>query len=147
MFYPMLWNDTDNAVDVFDEMDRQMDNLWNGFFGTTPSMKTDVVDEGDHYRVDAELPGYRKDEIYLDLKDGNLLISAEHKDSDDQKDKKGNYLRRERSYSNIRRSFYVGNDVKPEDIKASYENGVLSINVPKKDEKKIENNASHIAIE
>ncbi len=156
MFYPMLWNDTDtrDVADVFDEMDREMNSLWNGWndgwtgmFNGTPVMKTDVVDNGDHYSVEAELPGFKKEDITLDLKDGNLIIAASHEVNDDKKDEKGNYIRRERSTGAVRRSFYVGKDVKPSDISASFENGVLAINVPKKDEKKIENNASRIAIE
>ena len=98
-------------------------------------MKTDVRENKDSYDVFVDLPGFKKDEISLDLKDGYLTISAEKGLDKDEEDKKGRILRQERYAGSCSRSFYVG-DVKPEDIKAKYESGVLTVLVPKEDIKK-----------
>ena len=100
-------------------------------------MKTDIreTDDAKAYRLAIDLPGFKKDEISLDLKDGYLTISAEKGLDKDEEDKKGRILRQERYAGSCSRSFYVG-DVKPEDIKAKYESGVLTVLVPKEDIKK-----------
>lgn len=100
-------------------------------------MKTDIreTDDAKAYRFAVELPGFKKDEISLDLKDGYLTISAEKGLDKDEEDKKGRVLRQERYAGSCSRSFYVG-DVKPEDVKAKYESGVLTVLVPKEDVKK-----------
>ena len=100
-------------------------------------MKTDIreTDDAKAYRLAVDLPGFKKDEISLDLKDGYLTISAEKGLDKDEEDKKGRVLRQERYAGSCSRSFYVG-DVKPEDVKAKYESGVLTVLVPKEDVKK-----------
>lgn len=100
-------------------------------------MKTDIreTDDAKAYRLAVDLPGFKKDELSLDLKDGYLTISAEKGLDKDDEDKKGRVLRQERYVGSCSRSFYVG-DVKPEDIKAKYEYGVLTVVVPKEDVKK-----------
>ena len=95
-------------------------------------MKTDVRETADSYELDIDLPGFKKDEISLDLRDGYLTISAEKGLDKDEENKKGRILRQERYAGSCSRSFYVG-DVKPEDIKAKYESGVLTVLVPKED--------------
>ena len=95
-------------------------------------MKTDVKETGDHYEVDIDLPGFQKDEISVELQNGYLTIQAAKGLDKDQTDKKGKYIRQERYAGSCSRSFYVG-DVKPEDIKAKYESGVLTVLVPKED--------------
>ena len=107
-------------------------------------MKTDIreTDDAKAYRFAVELPGFKKDEISLDIKDGYLTIAAQKGVDKDEQDKKGRVLRQERYAGACSRSFYVGN-VKPEDVKAKYEDGVLSVIVPKEDVKKL---ASSIAI-
>ena len=97
-------------------------------------MKTDIreTDDAKGYRLAVELPGFKKEEISLDFKDGYLTISAEKGLDKDEEDKKGHLLRQERYTGSCSRSFYVG-DIKPEDIKAKYEFGVLSVLVPKED--------------
>ena len=121
----------------------------NGFFGSRNPlfgknarnlMKTDIreTDDAKAYRLAVDLPGFKKDEISLDLRDGYLTISAEKgldKDEKDEESKKGRVLRQERYTGSCSRSFYVG-DVKPEEIKAKYESGVLTVLVPKEDVKK-----------
>ncbi len=110
------------------------------------AMKTDVVDNGDHFTITADLPGFDKKDISIALSDGVLTVSAHHEENADKKEEKtGKYLRRERSEASYERSFEVGREVKPEAISAKYENGVLTLNVPntaaaakKKETKQIE---------
>ena len=110
-------------------------------------MKTDIreTDDAKAYRLAVDLPGFKKDEISLDIKDGYLTIAAQKGVDKDEQDKKGRVLRQERYAGACSRSFYVGN-VKPEDVKAKYEDGVLSIIVPKEDVKKLASSTA-IAIE
>lgn len=97
------------------------------------AMKTDVVDNGDHFTVTADLPGFDKKDINIGLKNGILTVSASHSENNDKKDEKtGKYLRRERSESSYARAFNVGEDVKPEEINAKYANGVLTVTIPHK---------------
>ena len=81
--------------------------------------------------IDMELPGYTKEDIQAELKDGYLTISANHTENKDEKDNKGKYLRRERFQGTCKRTFYVGEDIRQEDIKAAFQNGVLRLAVPK----------------
>ena len=106
-------------------------------------MKTDVKETGDHYEVDIDLPGFQKDEIHVDVKDGYLTVSAQKGLDKDEEDKKGRVLRQERYAGACSRSFYVG-DVKAEDVKAKYESGVLTVLIPKKEPKKIVSGTSVI---
>lgn len=99
-------------------------------------MKTDVREDEKGYELDVDLPGFKKDEISLEVKDGQLTISAQKGLDKDEEDKKGRVLRQERYTGVCSRSFYVGN-VKPEDVKAKYESGVLSIALPKETPKKL----------
>ena len=109
-------------------------------------MKTDVKETETGYELDVDLPGFKKDEIQVQLKDGYLTISAAKGLDKDEEDKKGNYIRRERYSGSMTRSFYVGNAVTEEDIKAKYEDGILSLSIPKKDQKAVEAK-KYIAIE
>ena len=91
------------------------------------AMKTDVVDNGDHFTVKADLPGFDKKDIKIGMTNGVLTVSASHEENKDEKDEKsGKYLRRERRTASYERSFHVGKEVKPEEIDAKYENGVLT---------------------
>ncbi len=98
-------------------------------------MKTDVKEHEDGFEIDIDLPGYPKENVNAELKDGYLTVSAETQSDTGNKDEKGNYIRRERYFGSCKRSFYVGEDITEEDIKAKFENGVLKINVPKKEAK------------
>ena len=94
-------------------------------------MKTDVRELENAYELDIDLPGFRKDEVKVELKDGYLTISAAKGLDKDQEDKKGKYIRQERYAGACSRTFYVGENVMPEDIHASFENGILCLSVPK----------------
>ena len=101
-------------------------------------MKTDIRETDGSYELDVDLPGFKKDEVQVQLKDGYLTISAAKGLDKDEEDKKGNYIRRERYAGSTSRSFYVGNGVKNEDVHAKFENGVLRLSVPKKAAEEIE---------
>lgn len=94
-------------------------------------MKTDVRELDNSYELDVDLPGFKKDEITVDLKDGYLTIGASKNLDKDQQDQDGKYIRRERYAGVCSRSFYVGNTIRPEDIGAKYEDGILKLSVPK----------------
>lgn len=116
-----------NLFNVFDNFERS-------FFGNSsvdlPAFRADIRDVGDKYLLDAELPGFQKEDISLDIKDGILTISAEHNENSDQKDDKGNYIRRERRYGAFRRSFDISG-IDEDAISASYQNGILELSLPK----------------
>ena len=96
-------------------------------------MKTDVKETDTGYEVDIDLPGFKKDEINAQLDNGYLTISAAKGLDKDEKDKKGKYIRKERYAGAMSRSFYVGEGITQEDIKAKYEDGILRLSVPKKE--------------
>lgn len=109
-------------------------------------MKTDVKETETGYELDIDLPGFKKDEISAHLEDGYLTVSAAKGVDKDEKDNEGRYIRRERYSGSMTRSFYVGNAVTEKDIKAKYEDGILSLSIPKKDPKAVEAK-KYIAIE
>ncbi len=100
-------------------------------------MLTDVRDHGDHYEVEIDLPGFKKEDLNIELHEGNLTITASKGLDQEDKDKEGKYVRQERYAGMMQRSFYVGEDVTEQDIKAKFEDGVLHLNVPKKETPKL----------
>ena len=100
-------------------------------------MKTDVHEHDEGYEVDIDLPGFKKDEISLNLENGYLSVSAAKGIEKDDKDKKGRLIRQERYSGAMQRSFFVGEAITEEDIKAKFEDGVLKLSIPKKDAPKI----------
>ena len=101
-------------------------------------MKTDVKETENAYEIDIDLPGFKKDEIQMELENGYLTVSAAKGLDKDEEDKKGKYIRKERYAGAMQRSFYVGENLTDEDIKAKYENGILRLSVPKKPAKAVE---------
>lgn len=133
------------------------DNFFNDSFMDFPAfrgnqventlMKSDVKDAGDHYELHIDLPGFDKENVKIQLKDGALQVEATTSSNNDETAEDGSYIRRERFQGTCTRSFYVGEDVKQENIKAKFEQGVLKIDVPKAEPKpEIEEN-HYIAIE
>jgi len=127
------------------------DDFMNDFFripqSTNGMMQTDVSETDKGYKVTMNLPGYRKEDVKGEVKDGYLTISASTTSSNDEKDKDGKYIRRERYSGSCSRSFYIGDEVTQDDIKARFENGVLTLEIPKKEAApKVEQNR-YIAIE
>ena len=102
----------------------------NDFWGTAGEIKTDITDTGDAFKLEADLPGFKKDDIKIDLENDRLTIKAERRNEHEEKDK--SYVRCERSYGSYARSFDISG-IKAEGIKASYNDGVLSLTLPKKD--------------
>ena len=100
-------------------------------------MKTDVRETEETYELDIDLPGFKKDEVSVDLKDGYLTISAAKGVDKDESDKKGKYIRQERYAGSMSRSFYVGEGVLPEDVKGKFESGILQISLPKAEQRKL----------
>ena len=110
-------------------------------------MKTDVRETEDAYEVDIDLPGFKKDEVTAQLNDGYITISASKGLDKEEKDKKhGKYIRKERYVGSMSRSFYVGEDITQDEISAKFENGILQLKVPKKENKAVEDK-NYIAIE
>ena len=96
------------------------------------AMRTDIKENDNDYTLEMEMPGYDKNNIDVQLKKGYLTVSAERHENKDEKDKKGNYIRRERIYGKASRSFYVGENVKEQDIDAKLEHGILTVVITKK---------------
>ena len=147
MMMPSLF--TENLFDdFFDEMDKDFFGKKNPLYGKNAKnmMKTDIREHEAGYELDIDLPGFKKDEITVDLENGYLTISAAKGLDKDEEDKKGKYIRKERYAGTMQRSFYVGDAITHEDIKAKFENGILSLTIPKKDAKAVETKKS-IAIE
>ena len=132
------------------------DNLFDDFFDfnyptfrydTTELMKTDIKETDNGYEVTMNLPGVKKEDVKAELKDGYLTIQASSNTSKDEKDNDGRYIRRERYVGTCSRSFYVGDAVTQEDIKAKFENGTLTLDIPKKDAKPAVEQKKYISIE
>ena len=100
-------------------------------------MKTDLKDHDDHYELEVDLPGFKKDQIDLQLQNGYLTITASKGLEEDSKDKKGKIIHQERYAGSMTRSFYVGDHVTEEDVKAKFEDGVLTLDFPKEEPKKL----------
>ena len=100
-------------------------------------MRTDIHEHDDRYEVDIDLPGFKKEEISLDLENGYMTVSASRSLDREETNRKGKVIRQERYAGSLQRSFFVGEDITSEDIGAKFENGVLSITVPKKDAPKL----------
>lgn len=128
--------------DLFDDMFR------DPFFseGESKLMKTDIKEKKDKYLIDIDLPGYEKDNIKIEIQDGYLTVHASvNKENDDEE--KGKYVRKERYAGECSRSFYVGDNIKEEDIKAKFKNGTLTLEIPKKEERKQLPDTKYIPIE
>ena len=126
------------------------DDFWgrkNPLYGKNAKrmMKTDIRETDGSYELDVDLPGFKKDEIKASLENGYLTISAAKGLDKDEKD--GKYIRQERYAGAMSRSFYVGDEVTQEDIKAKYEDGILKLSIPKKEKKPAVEQDNHIAIE
>ena len=134
---------------VFDDwMDFSFPDIDKKLYGKHAKnvMKTDIREMDDSYEVVIDLPGFKKDEIEVQLENGYLTISAAKGLDKDETDKQGKYLRKERYAGSMSRSFYVGEDITEEDIHGKFETGILKLDIPKVEAKKVEQK-KHIAIE
>lgn len=110
-----------------------------------PIMRTDIMEKDGNYLMEIELPGFKKEDIKAELKDGYLTITAESSSSAENKDVRGTVIHKERYTSSCKRSFFVGEQIRQEDIKAGFENGILKLQVPK-DSPKVEDTPKYIDI-
>ena len=129
--------------------DRAMKDAEKKLYGHKANhvMKTDIKEMNNGYELVVDLPGFKKDEIQMELNDGVLTISAAKGLDKDEEDKKGNYIRKERYAGSMSRSFYVGKHVTVEDVHPKYESGILSFSVPKEEAKPVEEKKHYISIE
>ena len=149
MLMPSIFGENlfdDNWMDF--PFDRDFWGRKNPLYGKNANkiMKTDIREHDGGYELDVDLPGFKKDEINVELENGYLTISAAKGLDKDEQDKKGKYIRRERYAGAMQRSFYVGDEVTQEDIKARFEDGILRLSIPKKDAQAVETKKT-IAIE
>lgn len=128
--------------DLFDDMFR--DPFFNE--GESKLMKTDIKEKKDKYLIDIDLPGYEKDNIKIEIQDGYLTVHASVNKENDEEEK-GKYVRKERYAGECSRSFYIGDNIKEEDIKAKFKNGTLTLEIPKKEERKQLPDTKYIPIE
>lgn len=136
MLRPSIFND--NLFDDFFEFPFFDDRAERKLYGHNAKniMKTDIKEHKEGYELEIDLPGFHKNEIQAELKDGYLTISAAKQLNQDEKEKEsGKYIRRERYTGSCQRSFYVGEDITQEDIKAEFKHGILKLFVPKKEVK------------
>ena len=138
----------DFFADPFENgFDRSLFGGQNALYGKHAKnlMKTDVRDVDGNYELSIDLPGFTKDEVQVELKDGTLTVHAEKGLDKDESEKDGSYIRKERYAGAVSRSFYVG-DVQPGEVKGKYESGVLTLTIPKKDQPQV-STSNRIAIE
>ena len=152
MLYPSIFGENlvDSVFDGFDRaFNREFDKLieHNPLYGKNASrlMSTDVRENDNAFLMAVDLPGMKKEDIKLTLNDGYLTISAGKNTENETKDDNGRLIRKERYVGSMERSFFVGEEVTEDDIKAKFEDGVLNLTIPKKEMKKVE--AKTIAIE
>ncbi|MDO5422273.1 MAG: Hsp20/alpha crystallin family protein [Eubacteriales bacterium] len=138
---------TNRTFDLFDDM------FNDPFFNRAPQatasqiMRTDVQERDNGYMLDIELPGYAKEDVQAELKDGYLTITAKKSQNKEEEDKNHKYVRKERYTGSCKRSFYVGDQLQQEDIKAAFQNGILRLFVPKESQKQVEDKPKLISIE
>ena len=132
---------TENLFDdLFEDFPfRSLENVDRKLYGkhVGREMLTDVKEHENHYAVEIDLPGFKKDEIKLELNEGYLTITASKGVDEEEKNKQGRIVRQERYSGVMQRTYYVGEQIKAEDIKARYEDGVLKLEIPKVEEKKL----------
>ena len=140
MLVPSIFGE-DLFDNFFDDFARPTRSVVRYSTPTTNVMRTDIRETDTGYELDIDLPGYKKEDVQAELKDGYLTITAKTENSNDEKDANGKYIRRERYSGTCSRAFYVGEDITQQDIGARFENGILKLSVPKKDAKpKVEEN-------
>ena len=158
MLMPSLFNESFDLMDRFYDPwfgfdNREFKNLEKKLYGHRAKnvMNTDIKENDTGYEMTIDLPGFSKDEVSVDLQNGYLIISAakgldQNEAESDEEAKKGNYIRRERYVGSCQRSFYVGDAITHEDVKAKFKHGILTIEIPKKDANQVQAK-KYIAIE
>ena len=147
IFHDSLFDDFFDDVPFFDN--RAENQIEKKLYGRHAHnvMKTDIKETDDNYELIVDLPGFKKEDVKLDLDNGYLTISAQRNEELDDKDNEGRYIRQERATGSCARSFYVGKELEPKDISAKFENGILTLHLPKAEAKKLEPKQTLIEIE
>ena len=146
MLVPSIFGE-DLFDNFFEDFTRPARSVARYSVPTATVMRTDVKETETGYELDVDLPGYKKENVQVELKDGCLTVTAKTAQSKDEQDENGIYIRRERYSGTCSRAFYVGEDIEQNDIKAKFEDGILKLSVPKKEAKpKVEENR-YITIE
>ncbi len=151
MLMPSIFGANNMFDDLFDDDffgGRELDKAQKKLYGHRAKnvMNTDIKETDDGYELEMDLPGFKKEEVTVELDNGYITIRASKGLDKDEKTKEGRYIRKERYAGSCERSFYVGEAVTQDDIKASFRHGILRLDIPKKEVKKVENN-KYIAIE
>lgn len=133
--------------DFFEETRENFMRPYRNFNKVDGMMQTDIKEHENEYEVKMNLPGFSKENVKGELKDGYLIITANTSDNKDEKDENGRYIRRERYSGSCSRSFYVGKDIKQEDIHAEFKDGILTFQIPKKEAKQPVEEKKYISIE
>lgn len=141
IFKEMFSNPFDNLLQRTDGF---MNN--NKFLMTQGIISTDIREYENSYQLDFELPGFKKEDIKADITDGYLTIHASRSTEESEKDEAGNYIRRERCTGECNRSFYLGENITAEEVYASFENGLLKLEIPKKQKSGEESDRKYISI-
>lgn len=129
--------------DLFDYFDRFEKNFFDGFGKEISAFRTDIVEKDDKYVLQAELPGFQKEDIKISIDGNNLTIRAEHSEEKEDQDEKKNFVRKERRYGSFARSFDI-TGIKSDGISAQYQNGILELDLPKEEPKKLESRSVEI---
>lgn len=147
IFGESLFDDFDRLMEL--PVSRDFDDIDKKLYGKHAArvMKTDVHEHDNAYELDIDLPGFKKEEINLSLENGYLSVSATKNLDKDEKNNEGKLIRQERYAGSMQRSFYVGENITEEEVKAKFENGVLKLTIPKKDPQKAVEQKKYIAIE
>lgn len=131
MLMPRIFGE-DLFDDFFSDFTRPAKSVARYNTPITNVMRTDVKETEGSYELEIDLPGYKKEDVQAQLKDGYMVITAKQQTQNEEQDKNKKYIRRERFYGSCSRSFYVGEEIMQEDIKASFKDGILKVSVPKK---------------
>ena len=131
MLMPSIFGE-DLFDDFFSDFTRPAKSVARYNTPITNVMRTDVKETEGSYELEIDLPGYKKEDVQAQLKDGYMVITAKQQTQNEEQDKNKKYIRRERFYGSCSRSFYVGEEIMQEDIKASFKDGILKVSVPKK---------------
>ena len=143
----MLPRTNNFGMSLFDDMNSMFDTPFFRNVQTAPAMKTDIKEKDGLYLMTMDLPGFDKDNIKIELKDGYLTVTAEqNEEKEENEEEKGGYIVRERNYGSCSRSFYVGDHVTENDVKAAYKDGALHLSFPKEAPKEVPK-TKYIAIE
>ncbi len=146
MMRPAVVYGKNYVENIFDDFFKDV-FCYPGNHSVEAPIRTDIKESDEGYEIDMDLPGFTMEDVKAELKDGYLTVSASRSEEKEEKDEETHYIRKERYSGTYRRSFYVGDAVTQDDIKAKYSDGVLHVSVPKIEKKPEEKEKQYIPIE